>query len=274
MSILMAALKQQTHPLSAQPAPGTFWRNLAITLALLLALLTGAVAAYWLAPVLPVKGQPAAAGKEAELTPAPVKVADSAAILQALQTAQSDKRSRVQSDLAVSETVVEAQQPQPVARPAAVTPKVEQLAAQPAIKTVTADVETVEAIDEPTPQPVTAAAELAEADISAELRDKFASALKATEQGSTAAPRKNSAPARDISELSASLQQQIPPLQFDAHVYATSAAQRWVKVNGKTLQEGQWITADIRIKEITPQYVLLQLGEQLFSIGALSNWPA
>lgn len=270
MSILMAALKQQTQPLSAQPAPGTFWRNLAITLALLLALLTGAVAAYWLAPVLPAKSQLALASNDIERTAVPV-TADSAAILQALQTPETAKHTSAQANPAEGGSTVAARQPAAVTEPAVVTPKVEQLAVPPAIKTVTAG---VEAVAEPVTEPAAASTELAETEISAELRDKFASALKATEQGSAAAPRKNSAPARDISELAVSLQQQIPPLQFDAHVYATSAAQRWVKVNGKTLQEGQWITADIRIKEITPQYVLLQLGEQLFSISALSNWPS
>jgi general secretion pathway protein B len=118
------------------------------------------------------------------------------------------------------------------------------------------------------PQPLT------EAEISGELRDKFASALKATEHAATdTVLRTHNAPAVDIARLDPQLQRQIPALRFDAHVYATSISQRWVKVNGKTLQEGQWVTADIRIREITPQYVLLELGSQLFSMAALSSWP-
>ena len=130
------------------------------------------------------------------------------------------------------------------------------------------------------PQPIEIAKEAAKevatepVEVSSELRDKFASALKATEQGSRSpARRANDAPARDISELDPTVRQQIPELRFDAHVYATTASQRWVKVNGKTLQEGQWVTADIRIKEITPQFVLLQFGSQMFSMAALSAWP-
>ena len=84
--------------------------------------------------------------------------------------------------------------------------------------------------------------------------------------------RDHNAPATDIRSLDRQLQQQIPALRFEAHVYATAVNQRWVKVNGKTLQEGQWVTADIRIKEITPQFVLLELGNQLFSVAALSEW--
>jgi len=82
----------------------------------------------------------------------------------------------------------------------------------------------------------------------------------------------HAAPARDISTLDDSLQRQIAPLRFEAHVYASEPKQRWVKVNGKDLQEGQWVTADIQLKEITPQYVLMQNGRQLFSMEALSEW--
>ena len=62
------------------------------------------------------------------------------------------------------------------------------------------------------------------------------------------------------------------PLRFEAHIYASEPKQRWVKVNGKDLQEGQWVTADIQLKEITPQYVLLQTGRQMFSMEALTEW--
>ncbi|WP_449360166.1 general secretion pathway protein GspB [Alishewanella longhuensis] len=82
----------------------------------------------------------------------------------------------------------------------------------------------------------------------------------------------HSAPAQDIGALDLALQRQLPKLKFEAHVYATQPAQRWVKVNGKSLQEGQWITADVRLREITPQYVLLEYGQQLFSMRALSEW--
>jgi hypothetical protein len=82
----------------------------------------------------------------------------------------------------------------------------------------------------------------------------------------------HAAPARDIQTLDELLKRQIPPLRFEAHIYASEPKQRWVKVNGKDLQEGQWVTADIQLKEITPQYVLLQTGRQMFSMEALTEW--
>lgn len=115
--------------------------------------------------------------------------------------------------------------------------------------------------------------ELSSDQVPQELKDKFQFAVDSV----SSEPQKTkvneyAAPARDISSLDDVIQRQIPPIRFQAHVYATDPKQRWVKVNGKDLQEGQWITSDIQLKEITPQYVLLQTGRQLFSMQALSEW--
>jgi len=104
------------------------------------------------------------------------------------------------------------------------------------------------------------------------LRDKFQFAIDSLKDSPKAKVQEYAAPARDIQTLDDVIQRQIPPIRFQAHVYASEPRQRWVKVNGKDLQEGQWITADIQLKEITPQYVLLQTGRQLFSMPALSEW--
>lgn len=117
------------------------------------------------------------------------------------------------------------------------------------------------------------ATELSSDQVPQELKDKFQFAVDSvSNEPQTAKINEYAAPARDISSLDDVIQRQIPPLRFQAHVYATDPKQRWVKVNGKDLQEGQWITSDIQLKEITPQYVLLQTGRQLFSMQALSEW--
>lgn len=115
--------------------------------------------------------------------------------------------------------------------------------------------------------------ELSANEVPQELKDKFQQAIDTVGQEPNQ-PKVHdyAAPARDIHSLDDVIQRQIPPLRFEAHVYATEPTQRWVKVNGKDLQEGQWITADIQLKEITPQYVLLQTGRQMFSMQALSEW--
>jgi general secretion pathway protein B len=247
MSILMAALKQQHHSSNMTANGSAYWRKLALLLALLLALISGALAAYLLLPVL----HRADTDAEQQVTPA-----QPAAILAALNAAEVQAAAEAANDALVAGLAdAIAPKPEPVQEP---------FVSPPPVKTLTAG--TVAAEPQPLKAPVT--------EVSAELRDKFASALKASEHGSSSAtPRRHEAPAPDVRELDVQLQQQIPPLRFEAHVYATSANQRWVKVNGKTLQEGQWVTADIRINEIMPQFVLLQRGGQLFSMQALSAWP-
>ncbi|MDF3124720.1 general secretion pathway protein GspB [Rheinheimera sp. 1928-s] len=118
------------------------------------------------------------------------------------------------------------------------------------------------------------AAELEQSDVSAELRGKFESALAAADGSQLRQQQINyhDAPAMDINQLDDLLQRQLPSLRFEAHVYATDAKQRWIKVNGKDLQQGQWVTADIQVKEILPQYVVLQFNQTQFSVEALADW--
>lgn len=235
MSILMDALKQQ-QPSLPPPAVSSFWRNLALVLALILAIGAGFLAGYLFLPH-PSSAPVATVAAEAEPPPAamPVEIAS------LLATTNSPEAVTVKAPPVTAEPVVEV------------------LPAAPAVVTVTTNTARAE------PEP----------EIPAELRERFASALAQSAE-STTVPRStlttHSAPAVDIGSLDATLQRQLPRLKFEAHVFATQPAQRWVKVNGKSLQEGQWITADVRLREITPQYVLLEYGQQLFSMRALSEW--
>lgn len=239
MSILMDALKQHTQPDTSEPLRAVRRSRLPVVLLVLFALLSG-FAAGWL--VLSHKQAVVAeqqAQKLAEQAATPANPAEIPAILADITSILSQPEPKV-----VIEEVFDAEQ----------------------------EIVTVTAQTEPVTVPVTAPVE--EMSVSDELRDKFALALQATENRASSGQqlRVHNAPARDISALDLVLQRQIPPLRFDAHVYATTPAQRWVKVNGKNLQEGQWVTSDIRIREITAQYVLLEMGQQLFSIRALTEW--
>ncbi|OCW97365.1 general secretion pathway protein GspB [Alishewanella sp. HH-ZS] len=232
MSILMDALKQQA-PVAAPVSQ--FWRNLAISLALLLAVLAGFIAGYLL---LPGKTT-AVAVTEPVVTPAS-STTIAATLLQAPAAAVAPAQpAKVEAPTPVIETLPEAQP----------------------VVTLTTNTARAEPVAQPEPE------------VSAELRERFASALAETEQSRPAANlTAHSAPAQDVGMLDLTLQRQLPRLKFEAHVFATQPAQRWVKVNGKSLQEGQWITADVRLKEITPHYVLLEFGNTLFSMRALSEW--
>lgn len=265
MSLLMDALKQQNQH-AAETAlpktePGRGWQYLAIVLLVLCGLGLGFALAYWL-----TGRQPAA-----ESVPVP---AQAPAPVAAAPTLPPALPGLILSDLTAVPTAEE-QDDQLVissARPASTGQSLDE------------QVAVLEQFDEGTPMqeadpdaPVAELppqqAELTADEVPQELKDKFQYALEAA-KGSTrqAKVTEHAAPARDINTLDDTLQRQIAPLRFEAHVYATDPKQRWVKVNGKDLQEGQWITADIQLKEITPNYVLLQTGRQLFSMEALSEW--
>ena len=248
----MDALKQQVQPAtaSAGAAIATGWRNLALLLGFVLAVLLGVgLASWWQSKQV--------AQTENTLSvspPAEPELAESTRIAAVLLSAQSNTQ---------AEPVSQQADPQPVQ---------EQLKVEPEMVSVT-----VPAVAKQTGQPVVQTEQPAqpEVEVSDELRQRFASAMAASDidnRPSRSVVRTNSAPAQDISELASALQQRIPPLRFEAHVYATQSSQRWVKVNGKSLQEGQWVTADIQLSEITPHYVLLKMGNEFFSMPALTDY--
>ena len=75
-----------------------------------------------------------------------------------------------------------------------------------------------------------------------------------------------------IDQLPAWVLTQLPPMVFSTHMYASSAQDRWVKVNGKSLHEGDIIAEKVRIVHIEPQNVILNYQGQTFSMSALSEW--
>lgn len=264
MSLLMDALKQQNQTVvdtaAPQAAPGRGWQYLAIALLVLCGLGLGFALAFWLTQ------QPAAEPKPV-VAPAPVAVVSTPALPPA-------NPGLILSDLTAVPTAEEQEEQLVISA--------EREASQG--QSLDEQVAVLEQFDEGTPMqeadpdaPVAELpaqqAELSADEVPQELKDKFQYALEAAKGTPRQAKvTEHAAPARDIRTLDDTLQRQIAPLRFEAHVYATEPKQRWVKVNGKDLQEGQWITADIQLKEITPNYVLMQTGRQMFSMEALSEW--
>ncbi|MAA94688.1 MULTISPECIES: general secretion pathway protein GspB [unclassified Arsukibacterium] len=260
MSILMDALKQQVEPQAPKTAPqaANGWRNLALLLGFCLALLLGFALASWWQNVKPAESI------VISVQPQPVEpeLASSASIVAALVSAEQELALNNASDVVATQQQPELEQLPPEQRVVSVTAP-------------TADSGPTTRQAEPSGIEPAASAALPEVEVSDELRQRFASAMAASEANlrpPRPALRGPGAPAKDISELAPQLQRQIPSLRFEAHVYATQSPQRWVKVNGKSLQEGQWVTADIRLKEITPQFVLLEMGSELFSMPALTDF--
>ncbi|WEM41983.1 general secretion pathway protein GspB [Photobacterium sp. DA100] len=75
-----------------------------------------------------------------------------------------------------------------------------------------------------------------------------------------------------IGDLPASVQNRIPSLNFQTHIYSSSADSRWVKVNGSEAYEGDEIAPGVVLRRIEPRAVVFDFESYLVSMPALSEW--
>jgi hypothetical protein len=76
---------------------------------------------------------------------------------------------------------------------------------------------------------------------------------------------------KPLTQKSAQLQNALPNLNFEQHVY-TSDGQSWVTVNGRDRYQGDYISDQLRVDDILPQQVILSFKGEKFSLPALTNW--
>ncbi|WP_345858145.1 general secretion pathway protein GspB [Shewanella algae] len=69
--------------------------------------------------------------------------------------------------------------------------------------------------------------------------------------------------------LPAGLQLQVPEFEISAHVYASEPSKRWLNVEGAELQEGDSIKGQLKIVEIRPRDVVLEIQGQKFRVPAI-----
>lgn len=271
MSLLMDALKQQQQvPVAAvKTASGHGWRIAALTLLVVLGLLLG----FFIGQHQFDQKQPVAEVVVAPVVQAAPAIANAADIAMELQLAADLLKPTEPVQLEEvpeddPQLVVSAKRGEKVLGRASADERDEDFVDFEQMQEADTE-EELTPVDELLP-----AAELEQSDVSAELRGKFESALAAADSPQQRKQEINyhDVPAQDINQLDDLLQRQLPSLRFEAHVYATDAKQRWIKVNGKDLQQGQWVTADIQVKEILPQYVVLQFNQVQFSVEALTDW--
>ncbi|GAB3528192.1 general secretion pathway protein GspB [Photobacterium alginatilyticum] len=75
-----------------------------------------------------------------------------------------------------------------------------------------------------------------------------------------------------LGELPASVQNRIPPLNFETHIYSSVANSRWVKVNGREAFEGDEIAPGVVLRRIEPRQVVFDFESYLIEMPALSEW--
>ena len=77
----------------------------------------------------------------------------------------------------------------------------------------------------------------------------------------------------DLHEMSAEFQKKVPSIQYDAHLYSTIVGERWIKINGENLKEGQFDKQDeIQLLKIQPNRSIFRVGRQSFSLESLTDW--
>jgi general secretion pathway protein B len=75
-----------------------------------------------------------------------------------------------------------------------------------------------------------------------------------------------------IDQLTPAILTQMPSMSFSAHMYASNPQDRWVRVNGRRLGEGEYITDGLLIKQIESEKVVLSFRERDFTMNALTDW--
>ena len=94
-------------------------------------------------------------------------------------------------------------------------------------------------------------------------------ALKQSDAASQAvalpAPVKNKL--YNLQELPVSIQQGLPAFAISTHLYTGDAPSRLVRINGQILREGQFLTAGLKLEEITSEGVIFSYQNYRFRVG-------
>ncbi|WP_375751416.1 general secretion pathway protein GspB [Vibrio sp. HN007] len=94
----------------------------------------------------------------------------------------------------------------------------------------------------------------------------------ATEAGTKSEPIAVTTQPDKLAESRGKYEGRLPPLDLQTHMYATDSKRRWVKINGRELNEGDWLDNDIQLISITPRIIVIEFAGQPIEIPALFEW--
>jgi len=75
-----------------------------------------------------------------------------------------------------------------------------------------------------------------------------------------------------VAELPLSVRKNVPPITFSGHVFSSTPNNRSVMINGNKMREGQSVTSQLTLKEITPTGAIFKFNGYIFSLSALQDW--
>ncbi|MEQ3639764.1 MAG: general secretion pathway protein GspB [Alteromonas sp.] len=115
-------------------------------------------------------------------------------------------------------------------------------------------------------------------EVSPELMARFNAAVEALDEKAPGSAREpeTKVTIRDdtlrVDQLPVRLLTRLPTMNFSAHMYASQPRDRWVRVNGRQLSEGDWIADKVQIVNIEAQRVVLAFEDEIFTMAALTDW--
>ena len=109
--------------------------------------------------------------------------------------------------------------------------------------------------------------------VSDELKERFQYALLTNREEGKAIIASENSDGSDIHQMAASFQEKVPAFSYDFHVYSTLLEERWIRINGEDLREGQFDSSGkIEVVEIQPERTFFRYKGQSFSLQSLTNW--
>jgi general secretion pathway protein B len=82
------------------------------------------------------------------------------------------------------------------------------------------------------------------------------------------APQKESSTLPLYTDLSMGLRERMPRLEMSMHFYTPASERRLVRINNRLLREGDWVSGEVEIVEITPTGVILDFLGKDFKLSS------
>lgn len=118
--------------------------------------------------------------------------------------------------------------------------------------------------------------ELSLDEIPDQLKSSFAEAIKATEESvepTLFESHVNSGSSLAlITELPASQMFLLPDIEYQMHIFASEPGERWIRINGQTLLEGEALNNELTLIEIRQEQVIWQYKGRRFAQNALEDF--
>jgi general secretion pathway protein B len=71
----------------------------------------------------------------------------------------------------------------------------------------------------------------------------------------------------NINDLPLSIQQNLPPISISVCLYSDEPASRMARINGSMIREGEYLSAGLKLEEITPDGVIFRYQNYRFHVG-------